>query len=414
MNSIPEYFSENVLTVSELNGLIKELFDNVPVFSYIKLRGEISNFTNHRSGHFYFTLKDDASAIKAVMFKGNNAKLRFLPENGMRVVATGRLGVYERDGVYQLYVTDLAPDGVGALYIAYEKLKKKLEAEGLFDQSRKMPLPKYPRAVGVITSPTGAAVRDIINVTGRRYPLAEIRVFPALVQGDGAVATLIAGIEFFNREQNADVIIIGRGGGSIEDLWAFNSEELARTITASGIPVISAVGHETDFTICDFVSDVRAPTPSAAAEIAVPDREAVLREFLGLENRIRLLTEGKLRALKDRLARMESKRVISSPYGFIDEKRLMLANLYDKLEKRNALKLSAVKGDFAALAGKLNALSPLSVLTRGYSAVYGDTGEVLTSVASVKEGDTVKVVMKDGEITAQAKEIVSKERKERA
>ena len=411
--NVESYFKENVLSVSQVTGYVKELIEGVPVFSGMSVRGEISNFVNHRSGHLYFSLKDESAVLRGVMFARDAKGLDFKIADGMKVVAKGRLTVYAASGQYQMVVSEMRPDGKGALYEAYERLKQKLEAEGLFSDKYKREIPRFPKRIGVITSPTGAAVRDMINVTRRRWPAAEIVLYPALVQGEGAVASLISGIEYF-KQNPPDTVIIGRGGGSIEDLWAFNSEELAKTIAFSGLPVISAVGHETDFTICDFVSSVRAPTPSAAAEIAVPDREAVLREFLGLENRIRLLTEGKLRALKDRLARIESKRVISSPYGFIDEKRLMLANLYDKLEKRNALKLSAVKGDFAALAGKLNALSPLSVLTRGYSAVYGATGEVLTSVTSVKEGDTVKVVMKDGEITAQAKEIVSKERKERA
>ena len=411
--NVESYFKENVLSVSQVTGYVKELIEGVPVFSGMSVRGEISNFVNHRSGHLYFSLKDEGAVLRGVMFARDAKGLDFKIADGMKVVAKGRLTVYAASGQYQMVISEMRPDGKGALYEAYERLKQKLEAEGLFSDKYKREIPRFPKRIGVITSPTGAAVRDMINVTRRRWPAAEIVLYPALVQGEGAVASLISGIEYF-KQNPPDTVIIGRGGGSIEDLWAFNSEELAKTIAFSGLPVISAVGHETDFTICDFVSSVRAPTPSAAAEIAVPDREAVLREFIGLENRIRLLTEGKLRALKDRLARIESKRVISSPYGFIDEKRLMLANLYDKLEKRNALKLSAVKGDFAALAGKLNALSPLSVLTRGYSAVYGATGEVLTSVTSVKEGDTVKVVMKDGEITAQAKEIVSKERKERA
>jgi exodeoxyribonuclease VII large subunit len=343
------------------------------------------------------------------MFARDAKGLDFKIGDGMKVVAKGRLTVYAPSGQYQMVVSEMRPDGKGALYEAYERLKRKLEEEGLFSDEYKHEIPRFPKRIGVITSPTGAAVRDMINVTRRRWPAAEIVLYPALVQGEGAVASLISGIEYF-KQNPPDTVIIGRGGGSIEDLWAFNSEELARTIAFSGLPVISAVGHETDFTICDFVSSVRAPTPSAAAEIAVPDREAVLREFTGFENRLKLLTENILRAYKDRLARIESKRVISSPYGFIDEKRLMLANLSDKLEKRNALRLTAAKGEFTALAGKLNALSPLAVLTRGYSAVYGDNGQVLTSVASVNEGDSVRIVMRDGEIKAQATEIVSKER----
>ena len=400
MNNIPEYFSENVLTVTELNGLVKELFDNVPVFSYLKLRGEISNFTNHRSGHFYFTLKDDGAAIKAVMFKGNNARLKFLPENGMRVVATGRLGVYERDGVYQMYVTDLAPDGVGALYIAYEKLKKKLEAEGLFDQSRKKPLPKYPRSVGVITSPTGAAVRDIINVTGRRFPSAEIKVFPALVQGEGAENTLIAGIEFFNREKNADVIIIGRGGGSIEDLWAFNSETLARTVAASSIPVISAVGHETDFTVCDFVADMRAPTPSAAAEIAVPDTDDLrrrLRNSLGIMEKT---VVSDIKRKRERLNAISGKRVMRSPDSFLDYRRETLDRISERVYSALDRGLERRRNRLATLAGRIDALSPLAVLTRGYGAAFSEEGRPITKAASLPKGKRFTLRLSDGTVSA--------------
>lgn len=400
MNNIPEYFSESVLTVSELNGLVKELFDNVPVFSYIKLRGEISNFTNHRSGHFYFTLKDDASAIKAVMFKGNNARLKFLPENGMRVVATGRLGVYERDGVYQMYVTDLSPDGVGALYIAYEKLKKKLEAEGLFDQSRKMPLPRYPRTVGVITSPTGAAVRDIINVTGRRYPAAEIKVFPALVQGDGAEATLIAGIEFFNRERNADVIIIGRGGGSIEDLWAFNSETLARTVADSSIPVISAVGHETDFTICDFAADMRAPTPSAAAELAVPDTDDLRRMLRNALNTMERTLASDIKRKRDRLNAISGKRVMRSPDSFLDYRRESLDRVAERVFNAWDRGTERRRSRLATLAGRIDALSPLAVLTRGYSAAFGEDGKPITKASALPSGKKFTLRLSDGTVSA--------------
>ncbi len=407
--NIEAYFKENVLSVTQVTGYVKELIEGVPVFSGMSVRGEISNFVNHRSGHLYFSLKDDGAVMRAVMFARDAKGMDFKVADGMKVVAKGRLTVYPPSGQYQMVVSEMRPDGKGALYEAYEKLKQKLEAEGLFSDKYKHKIPRFPKTIGIITSPTGAAVRDMINVTSRRWPLAKIVLYPALVQGDGAVGSLVKGIEYFT-ENPPDTVIIGRGGGSIEDLWAFNSEELARKIAFSGLPVISAVGHETDFTICDFVSSVRAPTPSAAAEIAVPDREAVIREFEALENRIIYLTEDKLKYLRQRLSKLESKRVISSPYGFIDEKRLMLANMYDKLEKLNTIKMNALKGRFAALSGKLDALSPLSVLTRGYGAVYGNEGEVLTSASGVREGDTVKVVMKDGEIRAQATEIVLKQR----
>ena len=400
MNNIPQYFNENVLTVSELNGLVKELFDSVPVFSRIKLRGEISNFTAHRSGHFYFSLKDDGSVISAVMFRGNNARLKFMPENGMRVVATGRLSVFERDGKYQFYADDLAPDGVGALYVAYEKLKKKLEAEGLFDQSRKKALPRYPRSVGVITSPTGAAVRDIINVTGRRYPLAEIKVFPALVQGEGAEASLIAGIEYFNREQNADVIIIGRGGGSIEDLWAFNSEPLARTVARSDIPVISAVGHETDFTICDFVSDLRAPTPSAAAEIAVPDvldlKRCLVNSLASMERAV----SSDIKRKRDRVTAVAGKRVMRSPDSFLDYRRETLDRVTDKLFTAWDNGFERRCNRLATLVGRIDALSPLAVLTRGYGAAFSEDGKPITKAASLPKGKRFTLRLSDGTVNA--------------
>lgn len=260
-----------ILTVSQLNDYVKMLIDSNPMLGNIWVRGEVSNLTFHTSGHLYFSVKDEKSRVSAIMFRTNAVKLKFRPENGMKVVLHGRVSVFPRDGVYQIYVTSIEPDGIGALYIAYEQLRRRLEAEGLFDERIKKALPKIPSAVGVITSPTGAAVRDIINVTARRFPFAKIILFPSLVQGDGAESNLIEGIRYFNSARSADVIIIGRGGGSIEDLWAFNSELLAREIRMSAIPVISAVGHETDYTICDFAADRRAPTPSAAAELAVPD-----------------------------------------------------------------------------------------------------------------------------------------------
>ena len=278
ISSLRERREPSEITVSELNSYIKSILDNDKRLSAISVRGEISNFKRHSSGHLYFTLKDDGGQIRAVMFRSYADRIRFMPEDGMKVIVRAEVSVYAQAGTYQLYVNSMQPDGVGALYLAYEQLKERLACEGLFDQEHKIPLPSYPTRIGVITSPTSAAVRDIINVTGRRYPLATVYVYPALVQGDGAEKSLIEGLKYFEQSGLADVIIIGRGGGSIEDLWAFNSEALARCIYTMNTPVISAVGHETDFTICDFVADMRAPTPSAAAEIAVPDiRELSMR-----------------------------------------------------------------------------------------------------------------------------------------
>lgn len=398
---ISEYFSENVLSVSEINGYVKELLDGIPIFSSLKISGEISNFKKHTaSGHLYFSLKDDASAIKAVMFRANAQSLKFVPENGMKVVATGRLSAYPRDGIYQLYVNSIEPDGLGALHIAFEKLKKRLEAEGLFDQSRKKPIPEFPKTVGVITSPTGAAVRDIINVLSRRYPLAKILVFPALVQGDGAEGSLIAGVRYFNSHKNADVIIIGRGGGSIEDLWAFNSESLAYTIADSEIPVISAVGHETDFTICDFVSDLRAPTPSAAAELAVPDSSELYRLFGRFENDLKTDMSAVISSLRKRLNAQSERRVLRSPESFIDYKRERLDYASDKLISATQTTLERDRSTLLRLASKLDALSPLAVLGRGFSAAFGDSGKIIKSTSQLPEGSRFVLRMSDGCIKA--------------
>lgn len=401
MNGIPEYFKENVLTVSELNGLVKEVFESIPVFSSVRIRGEISNFKRYQqSGHCYFTLKDESSAIKAVMFKSSALHLKFNPADGMRVVARGRLSVFERDGVYQLYATSLEPDGLGALYVAFEALKKKLEAEGLFDPSRKRPLPKYPKTVGVITSPSGAAVRDIINVTGRRFPMAEIKLFPALVQGDGAEEELIAGIEFFNDRAPVDVIIIGRGGGSIEDLWAFNGERLARTVAASAIPVISAVGHETDFTICDFVADKRAPTPSAAAELALPDTAELKRYLTALSSAMARSVDMKLRVGRQRLDALAGKRVLRSPDSFLDYRREQLDRMEERLTNACKSALDRKKSRLQLLGGKLNALSPLSVMSRGFGVAFDDKGELMTSASGFTKGKKFTLKLSDGTVNA--------------
>lgn len=402
-----EYFNENIISVAELNGYVKEVLDAIPVFHNMRVRGEISNFKNHiQSGHFYFSLKDNSSVIKAVMFNRDARRMKFLPENGMKVVITGRLSVFERDGNYQLYVSEMEADGKGALYEAYEKLKKKLEEEGLFSERYKKPLPKFPKTVGVITSATGAAVRDIINITGRRYPLAKILVYPALVQGEGAVRSLINGVKCFTERVRPDVAIIGRGGGSIEDLWAFNSEELARAIAASDIPFISAVGHETDFTICDFVSSMRAPTPSGAAEIAVPDIGELIYKLDTLDGEIRSTVLRKISLLRDRISEIEKKRVIASPYGFIDERRMELEGVAEKMDKYGRLILSGKREKFLSLGARLNALSPLSVLTRGYGAVYSEDGKkVITEAKSVEIGSSLKLRMCDGEVLARATDV---------
>jgi len=300
--------NENLLTVTELNGRIKSLIDNDPLLMQVAVAGELSNYKIYPSGHHYFTLKDAESSIRCVMFKGSADKLKFAPQSGMKVIAHGRVSVFERDGQYQLYIDDMIPDGFGALNIAYEQLKEELRAAGLFDESRKKRIPRFPKRIGIVTSPTGAAIRDMINILGRRYPLAEILLYPALVQGEDAPADIIKGIKHFNTNEDVDVIIIGRGGGSIEDLWAFNSKELAYVISESQKPIISAVGHETDFTISDFVADLRAPTPSAAAELAVPNSADAIAWFDACRKRMTAAVNKKYEIYRRRLDELISRR----------------------------------------------------------------------------------------------------------
>jgi len=361
---------KNFLTITALNEYLKHRFENDPNLASIYLKGEISNFTNHKSGHFYFTLKDETGTLKSVMFRSSASKLAFVPENGMKVLAHGRVSVFVRDGQYVFYCDQLEPDGIGALYLAYEQLKKKLTAEGLFAPERKRKLPKIPTRVGVITSPTGAAVRDIINVTKRRFPFAKVVLYPALVQGAEAAPDLIRGVKLMNELNSADVIIIGRGGGSIEDLWAFNNEELARTVAASRIPVISAVGHETDFTICDFAADMRAPTPSAAAEIAVPETGELQRKINNITDRMLLLLNNNLKNRRKRVEELASRRVLNSPSYIIDDRRLALLTLTGKMESAQKILIADKKQRFVSLTAKLEALNPMSVISRGYSAVF--------------------------------------------
>lgn len=402
---------EHVISVSELNEYVKMLIDNDEILAHVTVRGEISNFTNHRTGHFYLTLKDEGSLIKAVMFRGYASKLKFLPENGMKVIVRGRVSAFVRDGQYQIYIEGMEPDGVGALYIAYEQLKKKLTAEGLFDRSKKKPIPKIPTRIGIITSPTGAAVRDIINILGRRFPLCRPVLYPSLVQGDGAPANIIAGIDYFNETKSADVLIVGRGGGSIEDLWAFNDEALCRRVASSQIPIISAVGHETDFTLCDFAASVRAPTPSAAAELAVPESAELARKIGNVQTRMELLCTQKIKLSRERLARLASSRSLTSPMNLIDDKRMALGVTEEKLYSRMEKILERKKAMLGASAAKLDALNPLSVVARGYSAVFADDGKLIKSVEQTKVGETVSFMLTDGKISAEVKTVEQNERK---
>lgn len=389
-----------IATVTQLNAYMKRVVEGQTALNDIWIKGEISNFKRHYSGHIYITLKDDGGVLKAVMFKSAAAGLTFSPEDGMKVLARGRIGVYEQSGTYQLYINEMSPDGVGELYVAYEQLKKRLAEEGLFDERKKKPIPKYPERVGVVTATTGAAVRDIINVITRRYPYCEIIIYPSLVQGAGAKENIVEAIEYFNEHKLCDTLIVGRGGGSIEDLWAFNEECVARAIYASEIPVISAVGHETDFTIADFVADLRAPTPSAAAEIAVPSQ-------LELASRISMLA-GRLKSaevnyIKNKRLRVE-KLQLRTPQSRIDDSRQKLDTLLKQAEQSFKLKLSEKTKIMSQLAAKLDALSPLSVLGRGYSIAENAGGNVIRSVRELSVDTDFSLHLADGECNCTVKE----------
>lgn len=400
----------SVITVSQLNFYIKSLLDESPALREIYITGEISNLTDHyRSGHIYLSLKDDKALVRAVMFAGNARHLRFKPEEGMKVIARGRVSVYEATGQYQLYIEDMQPDGIGALNLAYEQLKKKLSDEGLFSEDIKKPIPAYPKRIGVITSPTGAAVQDILNILGRRYPIAEVVFCPVLVQGENASAQLIDAIERFNKANAADVIIIGRGGGSIEDLWAFNDEKLARAIAKSDIPVISAVGHETDFTICDFVADLRAPTPSAAAELATPNMTELLSYFKSVKDSLPAIMQRRIDFEKQELDNLASSKVLLSPKGFINIRKNELDMLSADMIKAFKAILSENQREFVALSAKLDALSPLSVLSRGYSIVQ-NKNKVIKSAKELNIGQNIMVKLSDGKAECEVNAITLDEK----
>lgn len=395
-----------VLSVSQLNRYIKMNFDADENLANIFISGEISNFTNHyRTGHLYFTLKDDSAAVRAVMFNSSAKRLKFMPEDGMKVIARGRVSVYEASGQYQLYVDDMQPDGVGALNLAYEQLKEKLQKEGLFSELHKKPLPPYPEKVGVITSPTGAAVRDIINVLGRRFPYAEIVFCPVLVQGEGAHLQLTDAVNLFNSERAADVIIIGRGGGSIENLWEFNDEGLARAVYNSEIPVISAVGHETDFTICDFVADMRAPTPSAAAELAVPDANELQYALSALKNRMFLNVSSGIADRRSRLEYLTSKGALKSPDEMLSNRSQRLDTAFSKMLSSYENRIGGKKVEFISAATALSKLDPMSVLMRGFAFVSDKNGKNVYSSQALAKGDKINVRFHDGSAVCEVKEI---------
>jgi len=382
------------VTVSQLNSYMKKLVEHQPVLGDILIKGEISNYKLHYSGHHYITLKDNGGVLKAVMFKGAAQSLTFVPDNGMKVIARGKISVYEPGGTYQLYINEMTPDGLGELYAAFEKLKEKLKNEGYFDEYHKKPIPKYPKKIGIVTATTGAAIRDIINVITRRYPACEILIYPSLVQGPSAAANIAEGIAYFNKENEVDTLIVGRGGGSIEDLWAFNEEIVAKAVYDSNIPIISAVGHETDFTICDFVADLRAPTPSAAAELAVPDCAELISRVATLKVR---LTQSVLNLIKTNKA-LISRLSLSSPARSIEEYRQKTDYLFTKAEKAFMLIMSKKKEAFSKACAKLDAMSPLSVLSRGYSVAEKKNGVLVKTSSDLSSGDDFTLRLSDGKL----------------
>ena len=387
---------QHIFGVTEVNHLVKLLLDSEPMLQNVAVRGELSNYKMYPSGHHYFTLKDAEGALRCVMFKGQAMRLRFRPENGMKVVVTGRITVFPRDGAYQLYCDSMTPEGVGDLAVAFEQLKQKLYAEGLFDPAHKKPLPAFPERIAIITSSAGAAVHDMIRILRRRYPIAKVILLPVRVQGVEAPPEIVGAIRYANRWKVGDVIITGRGGGSIEDLWAFNDERVARAIYESQIPVISAVGHEPDVTIADFVADARASTPSNAAEIAVPDQMELMRFLRGTEERMLQSETARLEALRKRLDTLSAKRVMKDQTAYVQDKRMELLHLQQRLGDLSAAQLSRKRERFSSLAASLDAMSPLKVLGRGYAVARSADGEILRSAGDVEIGDHIQVKLGRG------------------
>ncbi len=395
--------------VTALNQYVKGLLDRDRLLAGVYVRGEISNYKKYPSGHHYFSLKDAESSIRCVLFKGNAASLRFRPENGMKVVVSGRVSVYPRDGAYQLYCQRMIPDGVGELALAFEQLKNRLAGEGLFDQSRKKPLPPFPKRIALVTSPAGAAVRDMIRILGARWPMTEVLVVPVRVQGEEAAGEIASALDFVNALKLADLIITGRGGGSMEDLWAFNEEVVARAIVRSRIPVISAVGHEPDVTISDFAADRRASTPSNAAELAVPDQEELRETLDHLYNRLDRAVDRRLQARRERLARLSGSPFLRSPLGAIEQKRLTLDLYRQRMDRALDRRTGGCRETMGRLAASLDALSPFRVMGRGYAIPYTQAGTVLTSVRQAETGDPLELRVSDGRVLCR---IEGKEKKQ--
>ena len=399
----------SVITVKQINLYIKSLLEGDSRLAFVRIRGEISNFKHHfASGHLYFTLKDKDAAIKCIMFKGSASRLKFIPGDSMQVVCTGRVSVYDKDGTYQLYVDDIVLDGQGELAEALEKIKAKLENEGLFDSSRKRKIPAFPKKIAVITSETGAAIKDILSVLERRFPLCDVRIIPALVQGIDAPKSLCDSLDLAYKNSDADLIIIGRGGGSLEDLWCFNDETLARKIAQSPIPVISAVGHETDFTICDFVADLRAPTPSAAAELAVPDKNELLNKILYLKRKLENRLDADLNYKIALTEKIQNQQFLRNPINFFIDRPLNENSLLiDRMRNKIKLTLSENEKEFARITAKLDALSPLKLLSRGYSVATKE-GKAVKSVEDITPNDKISLRLSDGIADCTVDKVVGK------
>lgn len=396
----PQIQKPRVLSVSQINFYIKSIIENDGSLQFVLVTGEISNLTVHqRSGHIYLSLKDSNSVISAVMFAGNARRLKFRLENGMKVICRGRISVYEPSGRYQLYIEDMQPDGVGALTLAFEQLKKSLAQKGLFDNAHKKPLPKFPKTIGVITSPTGAAVQDITNIIRRRFPSADIVLAPVLVQGESAPEQLVRAVNKFSASKIADVVIIGRGGGSAEDLWAFNDEQLAYAVYNCETPIISGVGHETDFTVCDFVADVRASTPSAAAELAVPDRQELMSYYFKQKQYISAMLDRKIKTAQLRLENQQRRMSASSPKLKAEQLEKQLSAKSEKLTRFMNIYISDKENKLIAAKGKLDGLNPFNVLNRGYAIAEKDE-KIITSSKQLKNGDDFTVILSDGKINA--------------
>lgn len=392
-------YENMAVTVSQVNSYIKEKIASDEGLNSLIIKGEISNFKNHYTGHLYFTLKDDKSLIKCIMFKSYAQKLNFMPKDGMKVFIFGEVSVFERDGIYQVYVKAMQEDGVGALYKKYEELKQMLEEQGYFDISHKKKIPQMPKIIGVLTSQTGSVIRDIINVSTRRNPNVQIRLFPVPVQGQDAAPKIAEGIRFMNKNKLADVLILARGGGSLEDLWPFNEEIVAHAIYESELPIISAVGHETDFSISDFVADLQAPTPSAAAELAVPDIYEVKQKILGYKNRLKISLNKKYEMLKLHYEKLTSSFVFKEPLRIINERSILLDNQVKQIENIIKNKKQSEKERYVKLVSKLDTLSPLKTLTRGYSIIE-QKGKIINSVKELQEGNEIDIQMIDGKAKA--------------